>query len=499
VLLCLLGADGRGAQAAPLLESRVGGLALVGPALDHPASVFYNPSALSLLPGTHLYLDGTFRLGWGSVALQPTDPSTGAPLLGPRQPAQDLREMFPHLFVQASSDLGFDSVVVGLTVHTPYSSRFSYRVGDSTDIFDPAAQGPARYHAVDLTMYSLFVTPSASFRIIDQLSIGFSFSYAFVATDFGFARDAAPEGGLFRDAGEAVALDDCGKGAPCGYGSNAAAEAVRIRGQANALAFSVGVLVRPHPRLDIGAAYHSRVVGWGESNIPSRGDAWVRRSQASVDNAAQMGLTGEPKRDLTGRGTITYSLPDMVNLGASWRFTPRLLLDLQLRWINFSAHDVLDVRLTGTEFRDQPQIPDRLVHFRGFQDVFAVQLGAGYQLTPRLLLQGASMVETAAVPAPAVSPAAVDNVKVDSFVAARVLLGRGFSLHAGYGLVVMPPREIQSSLFSPGDVVSCVEARYNIDLPDCRRVAGGQGLPPTAGRYALAVHRFGLGLAYDLW
>ena len=116
------------ASGMPLLESRIGGLSLVGPATAHPASVFYNPATLSLLPGHHAFLDGTYRLGIGSAARRQTIAETGAPADG-SSAQQDLREQFPQLFLGLSSDLGSETVVVSVTLHTPYAYRYSYLRG----------------------------------------------------------------------------------------------------------------------------------------------------------------------------------------------------------------------------------------------------------------------------------------------------------------------------------------------------------------------------------
>jgi long-subunit fatty acid transport protein len=489
------------AVAAPLYDSRPGGLALVGPAHDHPASAFYNPATLTLQPGHHLFFDSNIRYGVGSVALAPADPATGAPSTG--EPRRDsLRALFPQLYLQLSSDLGSESVVFSLTLHTPFSQRYSFLRGERAgELFDPEAQGAARYHAVELTSYHLFVTPAASFKIIDELSFGVAVSYVFGELDLAFARDAALDGGRTRTAGEYAALDDCGGGARCDYGSGTAAEAVRVRGKANGIAIAAGVLGRPHPRVAIGLAYVSRVVGIGGENIPAKGDAWVRRSRASLDNARSDPelASSALARDLSGRGTVSYSLPDMVHVGVSWRVRPRLLLALQASWLNFSNHDQLDIRLTGTQFRAKPQIPDRLVQFRGFQDVVAVQLGAGWELTPALGLEVASMFESSAVPNEALSPAAVDGAKVDSLLALRWRPHRRITLRAGYGLVLMPAVQVASSAFAPSEMVSCVDGHYDVDLPECRRALAGRGMASAAGRYQLTTHRFGLSFSYDVW
>ena len=486
------------ASGTPLLESRVGGLSLVGPATAHPASVFYNPATLTLLPGHHAFLDGTYRLGIGSAARRQTTAETGAPTAG--SSSQDLREQFPQLFLGLTSDLGSETVVVSVILHTPYAYRYSYLRGPSEgSLFDPGAQGPTRYHAVDFTLFHLYVTPAASFKLADFLSVGVSFSYVFGLLDYSFVRDAALSGGSVRSGGQYVGLDDCGAGSACNYGADAAAEAVHVRGKSNSVAFALGVLGRPHPNVDIGLAYVSRVLGIGGDNIPAKGEAWVRRSAASLANAAKDPELSGVERDLSGRGTVSYSLPDMVHLGVTWRVRPRLALGLQLHWIHFGVHDNLDIRLSGSRFHDRPVVPDRIVHYRGFQDVWGGQLSAAYQLTKHLQLQAASLVQSSAVPSDAASPAAVDNLTVDSFVSLVWSLPRRVTLRVGYGLELMPSAKAADSVYSPSDMVACVDGHYDVELPQCQRATAGRGLASAAGEYSLMTHRFGMSISYDVW
>lgn len=479
-----------GAAAAPLVDSRVGGLGLIGPSSTHPASVFYNPSAMILQKGHRVFFNGTLRLAPGWAQRHAVDEYTGQPLAGVDQDRQRFTELFPQFFLGLSSDFDSEVAVLSITLHTPFAHQYSMLDQGEERFFSPAQQGPARYHAVDQNFYHIFVTTTGSFRIAEEISFGVSVSYVHGRNNFSFVRDAALEGGSTRGAGDFVALDDCGGGERCGHESDAAAEAIRVLGTSDDIAFAAGILVQLHPSLDLGLSYSSRL-----SNVISSGDAWVRRSAASVLNAEQ-DLERNLARDLTGRGTLRYQLPDRVNFGATYRPDPRWLLNFQFHWINFSVFDELDIRLTGPQFRQTPQIPDRIVHYRGFQDVFAVQLGAGRQLTPTLQLQGAIMLETAAAPAEAISPALIDNTKVDAFVAARWDVARNLTLHGGYGLVLMPNVTVTESTFSPSEMVTCVDNSYNVDLKECQLAARGHGLPSTAGSYSTIVHRLSLGLTY---
>jgi len=218
-----------------------------------------------------------------------------------------------------------------------------------------------------------------------------------------------------------------------------------------------------------------------------------------VDNAGADPSVEELQRDLAGRGTIIYQLPDVVTAGVTWRVLERLTLNLQLRWLNYRRHDRFDIRLTGREFRKRPEVPNQVVHYRGFHDVFAGQLGAAYKLTDRLLLQVATMVESAALSTDAVNTMAIDGWKLDLLLALRWRLWAGLTVGAGYNLVVVPPISVGSSDYHPSYLAECVDSSFNVDLIQCRAAAAGRGLASTAGEYALWTHRFGLSVGYDWW
>jgi long-subunit fatty acid transport protein len=501
--LLLLTAHGT-AVSAPLKDARLGGLSLVGPSSPHPASFLYNPAALGLMPPRVLssVLDTTVHLSHGDVQRRPIDTTTGEPSDAAsagvkRFDSVNLFEVFPHPLLGISSSIGSDSVVVSLSGHTAAAQNISFN-GDGDAWFDGDSQGPTRYTATDLIQYHLFGTLAASWRIADFLIVGASFSLTWGALDLGFVRDGALDGGRERDAGETVALDDCGGGVPCGYESDAAAEAVRVKGTGWGFGFALGLVVRPHPSVDIGAAYTGRPLGFDGQSPVARGDAWVRRSRASFQNAVEDPSINQVERDLSGRGSVTYVIPDAINFGATWRLSSRLRLNAQLRWINYSEFEQLTVRLSGSMFRRHPAVPERVDHYRGFQDVWIVQLGGGFRLREQVELQTGLMVETAAVPTEAVTPVTVDTTKVDWLLAVTWDIGPYLTLRAGYSLGVMPGVDVDSSAFSPAAMVSCVEAQYDIDLRECKAAAAGRGLPTTAGSYSLLSHRLGTSLTFHL-
>jgi long-subunit fatty acid transport protein len=345
------------------------------------------------------------------------------------------------------------------------------------------------------SLFQLYVTLGAALRITDGWYIGFSASYVFGSLQYAFVRDAALFGGATRDAGEYIALDDCGGGQSCGYGNDRAAEAIRISGTSNALGFAAGLIGRVHPDVVIGVGYVSALVGLGGNKVPSDGSAWIRRSEALLESAqAQLGSVA---RDLEGRSLVNYQLPDIVSAGVTWRVRPRLSLSGQLRWMTYRRHDRLDIRLSGRQFQRDPRVPQQLVHYRGFHDVVAGQLGALWRVSSRLSLAGALMVESSAVDRSALTAIAAEGTKLDMLVAARVWLTQRLSLRVGLGLIWVPTVDNDSSDFDPSTLPACVDARFDVDNASCKQAAAGRGLASSAGSYGALTARLGLGLSYD--
>lgn len=471
-------------DAAPLLRGRAGGLALVGPASVHPASMLDNPAALGLLENAHVLLDSTFGLQTSRVERSSIDRETGVPGSGDSADSSAF-DLTSENFLGATTRLGTDYLVFGLAVHNTWDA-VSYLRGSAGDVFSGETQDRAtRYHGSSLLFAHVFTTLAASVRLSSNIYVGASFSYVHSWVDYRFVRDVALQGGSTLDPGEDFALNDtCGAGA-CNYESDEAAEAIHVRGESDGLAFGGGLLWRTTAALALGIGYASAVVGFGGERIPASDRAWVERAP----------IAGELRA--SGGGKLIYQLPHTISAGARWALSGRLALDFQLRWVSFRLHDALDIRLTGAEFRERPAVPQRIVHYRGFQDVLAAQLGSDLRLASRLSLQAALMVASSAVRAEAVSGTAIDNWNLDGLLALRWQVAHGLALALGYGLVWVLQRDVSPSAFSPSSLVRCVDGSFDIELDACQRASRGQGLASTVGTYSRLLQRIGVSIAYS--
>lgn len=159
------------AQAGGFLVSKIGG-DRAGPVSAEPSAIFWNPGALGLIEGTRLMLDANL------ITRQATYTRAVGGRYGGQAELTDFNAQ-PALF--AVSDLGLEDWSFGLGVHAPFGS------GSAWD--DPA--GPQRHHAIWGGITSVFVTPTASYRIADGLHVGASLSYvrasvtSYRAIDFG--------------------------------------------------------------------------------------------------------------------------------------------------------------------------------------------------------------------------------------------------------------------------------------------------------------------------
>ena len=454
--------------------------------------MYYNPAALGLLGGVHLYLDGSAQIELGEGRRANVDSRTGAASTGFATP-QRFRTMRPNFYFGAVADPGLETVVLGLAVHTPVFNSRSLAENTLSDTFDGALQGPGRYHGVELSLFQIHTTLAAAYKITRNWSIGVAITYAFSDIDFAFVRDVALDGGSTRDADEFVALDDCGSGTRCDYGSGRAAESIRIQGNTSGIGFAAGISGRVHPRVTIGAGFVSAISAIGRGDLTHEGRAFVRRSTATTENATSL----SPLREASGRGTVTFEIPDIINAGVTWNVRDQLQLNFQLRLMTYRRHDQLAVQLSGRQLLRRPEVPERMIHFRGFQATYGAQLGARWRFAERWQLIGAAMIESGAVPAESTTELAIDALKVDALIAMRWNAIYGLWVRLGYGFIAMPSVSVTNGSFDPTHVVRCADGGFNAESEACSAAIAGKGLASNAGEYALFTQRLSLAVGYD--
>lgn len=485
----------RVASASPLDDPHVGGVGFGGPTSGDLDAVFWNPAALGLLEGSQAMAAGSAQIVRTTVRRAPVDPATGQPG-GTRS--------FPSAAGGATAQpLGWPPGPGGLVaVGTSIGKRVTLAVATYVPFVQvtrfeatPQGEAPTRYHALDVDLRNVALVPALAFRVGSSLRIGAAPGFLFSSGRLVFDHDTAVALGREGLGG------DCGGGAPCGAENPAAASRLRLESPSGlfdtspAFTLAAGVLWRRGP-LDLALAYASRPLG-RNGTVLIDADR-VRVDRPARDLAAAGPLCPPERADGCISGQLSYRLPDVFTAAGGFRPSERVELTASLRWMTFSLHDRMTIRLvgpTGGALRGGG-LSDQVVLYRGFRDVYEARFRVARRFGPAggVRLGAGLRASTSAVPEEAVSPAAVDGFVVEPAAMAELALGGSLRLAAGYALGLMLPVEASASIFDPRAAAACDDAGGDLELPACKTRLAGAARPTAAGSYRQVRHSLSIGL-----
>lgn len=445
--------------ASPLDDPFVGGMSFNGPTSGNLAAIYWNPAALGLARGFQIMVAGTGRLT--SVGV------TRAAGAGSAE-AHDLRQPFqwppgPGSYFAISS--GGERVALGFAAYMPYLEQIHFPVS-------PTGAEPTRYQVLSMDLRNLALVPALAIRFGDNLRIGLAPGFQFSTGSLSFAEDTALDG---TETAAAAARYNIASG----QGIGNAKFSVTLGG---------GVYYRLR-NLEMGLSYQSRPLGSTVAGVEVAG------GQSSVTLPPLKG--GGPLTCAGGQssrcvfGDISYRLPDVFIGGITWHLRAGLELTIMERWVWMHLHDRIDVRLIGPTL-EAAGLPQHVVLYRGFHDVFDTRARIAYWWHERVHLGGELRVETSAVDSNAVNAAAVDGFKIEPVALVEVRVSRRFWLGAGYGLTIMPAVTVADSVFKPIDGNTC--PLQGGDLNACQAVLDGRARPTANGTYTSFTQDFGLTL-----
>jgi hypothetical protein len=415
--------------------------AIAGPTDPHVAAAFYNPAALALLRGVHIWIDGGPRLHLGSIALQGGSTS--------------INYTDFDAFAGVAWDLRSDRVTIAMAAFTPFTELARFN-GDAT-----------RFYAREQTFAMFQQTFAVAVKIVSRWFVGASFNSAEMWLRHRYARDAALDLGR-RDPSLAQEIDLFAF--QFGFG------------------FSVSTLIRPIDRLWIGISAQSQFF------TPDAGD--------DIPLQGEQGATVRPCASTDGicRGNVRLAmrLPWIVHLGFRIEATPRIDVAAALRYINYGARPTLDLALQGGDLaRASPTLlPEQKID-RGLQDAWGIEASARFRVGDKLRLAPSLMFETSAVQASAVTPSTLDAPKLDFTLLLEWRPIRRLRLGAHLGGTAYFIGDVLSR-FNADDRVTCVEKAYSLDEKACQEVQAGRGLPSASGDYTIFVLHLGAALGVDL-
>jgi long-subunit fatty acid transport protein len=488
---------GSRASAAPLDEPFVGGMSFDGPTSANLGAVYWNPAALGLVRGFQLMVAASGRLSTVEVDRKAIDPRTGTPggtMTFPAARARDLSgpsPFGPHSFFALSTDFGGDRFTIAFATYMPYLQRITFPLSPNSD-------EPTRYQMLALDLRNLLLAPALSIRFGGDFRIGFAPGFLFSSGRLLFAEDLA------LDNGTAGLNSDCTPGVPCGAENPQAAARYDVSsgtsiGDAKfSVTLGAGIYYRRRA-FELGIAYQSRPLGSDVPGVEVAGQHTTVRLPPR-DGGSVLGCpNGQSDRCIFG--DVSYRLPDVWIAGATWRLGPGLELSAMVRWIWLSMHDKIDIRLSGpTLDANGRNVPQHVVLWRGFQDVWDARARVSYWWRERVRIGAMLRIETSAVDTAAVNAAAVDGFKLQPVGLIEVRVLRQLWIGGGYGITFMRAVDVADSVFKPDLAPACVNGPMDTppgasgSLADsaCKGRLNGQARPTAAGHYTAQTQDFGV-------
>lgn len=309
------------AQASGIGVARFGG-EHGHPTTENPTGIYYNPGAIALSKGTHIFVDGTIAFR-GVSYTRPASAVDAQPggmnnvsldeAAGANDGTNKLFNVVGAPFIGATSDFGTDFFYGGLSLSVPFGGGATWNKNEAfadSEQFPGAVDGQQRWHTIDGTLRSLYITGAVAFKIkAAKMTIGVSGSAIRSSIDTIRARN--PDG-----TDNLVSGND-----PDMYSLKEGRSWLVASGWQGG--FAAGVTFEPlDDRLWIGASYTSQpnVVGGMTlkgtlTNIFAAGDA----STTDIE--------------------LTQTLPDILRLGFRIRPIPRLEIRLYADYSRWSVFD----------------------------------------------------------------------------------------------------------------------------------------------------------------
>lgn len=377
------------AQAAGFAAARFGG--------EHgnvtetnPTALYFNPGAIGLSEGLHLYVDGTLalrRLTWTHPA-SPNDVPDPVGAEGANAGKAELLNVFGAPMLGATLRLG--DFALGAAVYVPFGGRAHWSKNDDFAggaEYPLATDGVQRWHSIEGALTYVYGTLGVAYRW-GKLSVGASANLVSSSVVSKKAKNPLNQGDPDTEREGRVELDVSG-----------------IQGS-----FGAGALLEVlEQQLWLGASYQAQP-GLGPMQLS--GTLTIDHRGSSVPYPV----------------TFDQALPDIVRLGARFRPAPSVELRLfgdMTRWsvmktqcVAVEEHPCV-VDATGADAGDSGVL---LNLRRKWQDTFGVRAGVSHWFNPALELFVGAGFETAAVPDATLDPELADSQIVSGALGGRLQL-----------------------------------------------------------------------------
>ena len=316
-----------------------------------PSSLYFNPALLTDLQGTW------FEAGTTLVVADRTFRSDATGL--GEESADSLKTPSSFYFTTQLND----QVSAGLGIYFPF--------GLSTE-WDKDWEG--RYIATTSDVATTNINPVVAYRYNDRFSIAVGLDILYLDAELARQLNSTligvlinpPEGlGMLPDVGQEFSGDGWGVG------------------------YNLGMIYRINEELSFGATFRSHI------DVEVDGELGFQVPLDAAPLAALLPDTG---------GSADVRLPRQASFGLAWQASDQLLIECGTRWEDWSSTEEL-----RTDF-DQPllgQSADLIP--RDWEDTWAVNIGAEYQLDNRISLMAGYLYSDNPVPDSTFDPTVPDS------------------------------------------------------------------------------------------
>lgn len=438
------------AEASGIATARFGG-EHGHPTTENATGIYYNPGAIALSKGTHIFADGIIALR-GVTYTRPEsavdtqnnlDGSPNVSLMeaaGANDGSANLFNVAGAPFFGVTSDFGTDFIYGGAAFYYPFGGGASWGKNDAfqnSEQYPGAYDGQQRWFAIDGSLRSAYITGALAFKIKPaRMTIGVSGSAIYSSLDTVRARNADGTDNLVSGSNPDSFILKEGRSWLQASGWQAG--------------FAVGLTAEPIvDKLWIGASYTS------QPNVT--GGMTLKGTLTNIFASAP----GPDETEIE----LTQSMPDIVRLGFRYRPIPRLELRLFADYTRWSVMDKQCVLIANVEGRkcdfdnadtalSDPEnfgasgdgtvgVTQHLPRF--FKDAGGVRLGAGYFAIPDELEVYAGVgYDSSAIPAQTVDPVLFDMDKIS------VSLGALWQAHEHFAMGVTLTQIIYFTLDTEG-------------------------------------------------
>jgi long-chain fatty acid transport protein len=360
------GASQAHASAFALIEQNASGLgnsyAGAAAAAEDASTIYYNPAGMSLLPGgmqisagvDFINLSAKFSDSGSTQTGTPAVPSTQAPLGGNGGNAGGLSAV-PNVYF--AMDLAKD-LKLGVGLSVPFGLKTEY---------DPDWMG--RFQAIKSDIKTFNVNPSISYKVREDVSLGFGLSYQKLDAELTNAVNFAAA--TFGATGSAAAANAVAAAGREGTAS--------VKGSDNAFGYNFGAMFKVAPDTRMGVSYRSSVKYHVTGNVTFSG----------VPTATLTGISPALAAAFADGGVnLDIELPASASVALQHKLDPKWTLLGDVTWTGWSKIKQLVVtRDNGTTLSTTPE------NFKNtwragigatyrYDDAWSIKTGLAYDQTP---------------------------------------------------------------------------------------------------------------------